>query len=46
MNVSNLRQQSPERLDLLAPLLAPAEADRCEAIGAECSGQVKLATDL
>lgn len=35
MNVSNLRQQSPERLDLLAPLLAPAEADRCEAIGAE-----------
>lgn len=35
MNVSNLRQQSPERLDLLAPLLAPAETDRCEAIGAE-----------
>lgn len=35
MNVSILRQQSSERLELLAPLLAPAEADRCEAIGAE-----------
>lgn len=30
-----MRQQSSERLELLAPLQAPAEADRCEAIGAE-----------
>lgn len=35
MSVSKLHQQSSERLELLAPLLAPAEADRCEAMGEE-----------
>lgn len=33
MRVSDMYQQSAERLELLDPLLAPAEADRCEAIG-------------
>ncbi len=35
MSVSDMYQQSAERLELLAPLLAPAEADRCEAMGEE-----------
>jgi hypothetical protein len=33
VSVSNIFQQSTERLELLDPLLAPTEADRCEAIG-------------
>ncbi|AXS89481.1 hypothetical protein AXX02_03695 [Pseudomonas aeruginosa] len=35
MTVTKLQQHSSEQLELLEPLLAPAEADQCEAIGQE-----------
>lgn len=35
MNVRSFRQQSCNQVELLEPLLVPAESDRCEALGAE-----------
>lgn len=35
MNVRSIHQQSCNQVELLDPLLVPAESDRCEALGAE-----------
>lgn len=35
MNLRSINQQSCNQVELLDPLLVPAESDRCEALGAE-----------
>jgi hypothetical protein len=35
MNIRSFHQQSCNQVELLDPLLVPAESDRCEALGAE-----------
>lgn len=35
MNLRSIHQQSCNQVELLDPLLVPAESDRCEALGAE-----------